>query len=139
MAEGTTAARGARRPPRSIRAATRNAALTGSAARGVARRLRKRGYSVVGTESYLVDDSEGPLHPGEVDRARAWAAGLVAERLAAGADRRAGSRAWIVVPESPDLICSTAVDHLDALAHPGEAEAVVWERRLEAARRRRGR
>lgn len=57
-----------------------NAALTGSAARGIARRLRGRGYTVVGAESYLVDDAEGPLHAGELDRARAWAAALAAER-----------------------------------------------------------
>jgi hypothetical protein len=62
-----------------------NAALTGSAARGIARRLRRRGYDVVGSESYLVDDSEGPLQAGEIERARAWAAGLVTARQAAGA------------------------------------------------------
>jgi hypothetical protein len=49
------------------------AALTGSAARGIARRLRHRGYTVVGSDSYLVDDAEGPLQEGELDRAREWA------------------------------------------------------------------
>ena len=52
------------------------AALTGSAARGIARRLRHHGYTVVGSDSYLVDDAEGPLQDGELDRARAWAAGV---------------------------------------------------------------
>jgi len=60
-----------------------NAALTGSAARGVARRLRRRGYTVVDSESYLVDDAEGPLHEGELDRARAWATTLTGEVPAA--------------------------------------------------------
>jgi len=45
--------------------------LTGVASRGIAKRLRGRGYDVVGTESFLVEDSEGPLEEGELDRARA--------------------------------------------------------------------
>ena len=49
------------------------AALTGSAARGIARRLRRRGFAIVGSESFLVEDSEGPLEDGELDRARDWA------------------------------------------------------------------
>jgi flavodoxin len=47
--------------------------LTGIASRGIAKRLRARGYEVIGTESFLVEDSEGPLEDGELDRARAWA------------------------------------------------------------------
>ena len=54
------------------------AAVTGSAARGIARRLGHHGYDVVGIESFLVADAEGPLEEGELDRARAWAASLVA-------------------------------------------------------------
>jgi hypothetical protein len=54
------------------------AALTGSAARGIARRLRHRGYDVVASESFLVADSEGPLEDGELGRARAWGASLAA-------------------------------------------------------------
>jgi flavodoxin len=54
-----------------------SAALTGSAARGIARRLRRHGYTVIDVESFLVDDSEGPLHEGELERARSWAAQLV--------------------------------------------------------------
>jgi flavodoxin len=50
--------------------------LTGAASRGIAKRLRRRGYDVLGTESFLVEDSEGPLADGELERARAWAADL---------------------------------------------------------------
>jgi flavodoxin len=50
----------------------RSTALTGTAARGIARRLRQRGYEVVATESFLVQDAEGPLEDGELERARAW-------------------------------------------------------------------
>ena len=59
----------------------RAAAITGSAARGIARRLRRRGYHVLAAESFLVEDSEGPLEEGELERARAWGAAL-AEQLA---------------------------------------------------------
>ena len=55
----------------------RSAALTGTAARGIARRLRRRGYDVVASQSYLVEDAEGPLEDGELERARAWGAELV--------------------------------------------------------------
>lgn len=54
--------------------------LTGSAARGIAHRLRHHGYEVLDTESFLVKDAEGPLEDGELDRARAWGAQL-ARRL----------------------------------------------------------
>jgi hypothetical protein len=50
--------------------------VTGLASRGIAKRLRHRGYEVVATESFLVADSEGPLEEGELDRARAWGAEL---------------------------------------------------------------
>jgi hypothetical protein len=37
------------------------------------------GYELlVKAESFLVEDSEGPLAPGELDRARAWGAKLAA-------------------------------------------------------------
>ncbi len=51
--------------------------LTGVASRGIARRLRHRGIDVIGTESFLVEDAEGPLEEGELDRARAWGAELL--------------------------------------------------------------
>jgi hypothetical protein len=69
------------RPVRSAAFDTRAdkaAALTGSAARGIARRLRHRGYDVVARESFLVEDSEEPLAAGEAERARAWGAELAA-------------------------------------------------------------
>jgi hypothetical protein len=50
--------------------------ITGSAARGIARRLRARGCDVVSTASFLVEDAHGPLAHGEEERARTWAAGL---------------------------------------------------------------
>src|SRR4051794_39348512 len=52
------------------------AALTGSAAKGIARRLRRHGCDIVDRQSFLVADSEGPLEDGELDRARAWGATL---------------------------------------------------------------
>jgi Flavodoxin len=54
-------------------------AVTGAAARGIARRLRRRGYDVIATESFLVEDSQGPLEEGELDRARAWGAELAGQ------------------------------------------------------------
>lgn len=54
--------------------------VTGMAARGIARRLRRRGYEVIESESFLVEDAEGPLEEGELDRARAWGSEL-ARRL----------------------------------------------------------
>ncbi len=56
--------------------ADKAAALTGSAAKGIARRLRHRGYEVADRQSFLVDDNEGPLADGELERARAWGATL---------------------------------------------------------------
>lgn len=52
--------------------------LTGSAAKTMAKRLRRRGYTVVATESFFVVDSEGPLADGELERAEAWGASLTA-------------------------------------------------------------
>jgi flavodoxin len=46
--------------------------LTGSAAKGIAHRLHRHGYEVVGEESFIVDDMAGPLHDGELDRAKEW-------------------------------------------------------------------
>jgi hypothetical protein len=56
----------------------RSPTLTGAAARGIAKRLRRRKYELIADpESFLVEDSEGPLAEGELDRARAWGASLV--------------------------------------------------------------
>jgi hypothetical protein len=47
--------------------------LVGSAARGIARRMRERGY-LLATEpqSFFVEGTPGPLEDGEVDRAWEW-------------------------------------------------------------------
>ncbi|HEX8975465.1 MAG TPA: flavodoxin domain-containing protein [Solirubrobacteraceae bacterium] len=50
--------------------------MTGAASRAIAKRLTRRGYSVLETASFLVEDSEGPLEAGELDRARDWGAQL---------------------------------------------------------------
>jgi hypothetical protein len=61
----------------------RSPALTGSAARGIAKRLRRHGYRIAAdSNSFFVEDSEGPLSSGELDRARKWGEALA--RLAAG-------------------------------------------------------
>lgn len=62
--------------------------LTGVASRGIAKRLARLGYDVVGSESFLVEDSEGPLADRELDRAREWGRKL-ADLVAAGAAPRA--------------------------------------------------
>lgn len=47
--------------------------LPGSAARSAAREVRRHHLGrVVGTESFFVEDMEGPLVAGELDRAEAW-------------------------------------------------------------------
>ncbi|AXH95634.1 flavodoxin family protein [Ornithinimicrobium avium] len=68
----------------SLRVATfdthvRHPNLPGSAARKAAKRLTRAGCTVV-TEptSFWVDDYEGPLLPGELDRAREWGSMLAA-------------------------------------------------------------
>jgi flavodoxin len=49
--------------------------ITGSAAREIHKRLRHLGCRLLAEpESFFVEGSEGPLEPGEEDRARAWAA-----------------------------------------------------------------
>jgi hypothetical protein len=59
--------------------------LTGSAASRAARQLRHHHCRLVEPpESFFVEHGEGPLLPGEVDRARAWGEQLGAEVVAAG-------------------------------------------------------
>lgn len=54
------------------------AILTGRASRGIAQRLRRNRFDVVGDpESFLVD-KDNHLREGEVDRARAWGEALAA-------------------------------------------------------------
>jgi flavodoxin len=64
--------------------------LTGSAAKGIAKRLRRKGFEQAAEpESFYVLGTEGPLKDGELERATEWAAGLRdqvedVERLAVG-------------------------------------------------------
>lgn len=52
----------------------KSAWLTGSAAKGIAKRLRQRGQVLIAPpESFFVEKSEGPLESGELERAAAWA------------------------------------------------------------------
>jgi flavodoxin len=52
--------------------------LTGSAATKIAQRLRHKGYTVVGTESFVVHGTGGPMADGERERAAAWGRELAA-------------------------------------------------------------
>lgn len=57
-----------------------SALVYGSAAKGIARRLRHSSYRpITDPESFFIDESEGPLKDGEVDRARRWGAELAAK------------------------------------------------------------
>ena len=52
--------------------------LAGGAANGIARRLRHRGYELVTAPAgFIVEDVEGPLRAGELERARTWGADLL--------------------------------------------------------------
>jgi flavodoxin len=64
--------------------------VTGAAARGIARRLRARDIAVIASESFLVQDTEGPLEPGELDRARAWGVELARKMALPSAVAAAG-------------------------------------------------
>lgn len=58
---------------------TGHVALVGSAARGIAKRLERRGYTLIAPpESFFVIATTGPLQAGEVERAGVWAKALVA-------------------------------------------------------------
>lgn len=59
--------------------------LTGAASQGIARRLRHHGYTVLETESFVVEAPEGPLQAGELERARDWGAKLATALRAPGA------------------------------------------------------
>ncbi|MCK2216122.1 flavodoxin domain-containing protein [Actinomadura sp. ATCC 31491] len=53
--------------------------MPGSAARAVARRLRRAGVRLAGpAQSFYVDGVRGPLLPGELERAREWGESLAA-------------------------------------------------------------
>jgi len=56
------------------------ALLSGSAARGIGKTLRRKGARLVAApESFFVAGAEGPLQPGEIDRAGAWAETIATE------------------------------------------------------------
>ena len=56
------------------------ALLVGSAARGIARRLREHGYVLAAEpESFFVEGTEGPLQEGELERAEEWGRRLADE------------------------------------------------------------
>lgn len=56
--------------------------MAGGAARGIARRLRARGYVLVAhPEGFIVAEAEGPMRAGELERARAWGASLVTQKV----------------------------------------------------------
>ncbi|WP_280300226.1 hypothetical protein [Nocardia neocaledoniensis] len=68
-------------PPRSAAAFGTKIArppwLPGSAAKGIAKRLRHLGYHLaLAPADFLVEDMTGPLSPGELQRATEWAARL---------------------------------------------------------------
>lgn len=55
----------------------KSAILTGSAAKTMAKKLKKLGYTIATEpESFFVLDSEGPLKEGELDRARKWGSSI---------------------------------------------------------------
>jgi flavodoxin len=54
--------------------------VVGSAAHGIAKRLRKHGYRLaVEPESFFVSGTPGPLEEGELERAAEWGRGLADE------------------------------------------------------------
>nr|BFE74710.1 hypothetical protein GCM10020092_080110 [Actinoplanes digitatis] len=50
--------------------------FSGSAAKGIEKRLRRHGVDVVARESFLVNAMEGPSADGELARAERWGASL---------------------------------------------------------------
>jgi hypothetical protein len=70
------------RPPVAVfdTRADRPELLVGSAAHGVAHRLKKRGYRLVAEpESFFVEGTPGPLEDGELERAADWGRALASE------------------------------------------------------------
>ena len=67
--------------------------LSGSAARGIAKTLRRKGARLVAApESFFVAGGEGPLQPGEIDRASAWAETIATEATRTPAKRESDRR-----------------------------------------------
>jgi len=68
--------------------------LSGGAAGGIARRLRGRLYDVIAEpEGFVVEDMEGPLRDGELDRATAWGSRVAHEAKQASRTSRPRGRA----------------------------------------------
>ena len=68
--------------------AHRSAALVGSAAKGIAKRLGRHGFDLVAApESFFIIDVDGPLEDGELERAQEWA-----RRLAERVERQSGAQ-----------------------------------------------
>ena len=62
--------------------------VSGSAARRIARLLRRHGYRVIARpEGFLVEDTGGPLRAGERERAARWGSRLAVEAALAGLPR----------------------------------------------------
>lgn len=60
--------------------------MSGGAARGIGRRLRRHGYHLVtDPQGFVVDGSYGPLRAGEIERAKQWGAQLVQMRASQSA------------------------------------------------------
>lgn len=60
--------------------ANKPALLVGSAARGIAKRLRQRGYALaVEPQSFFVEGTPGPLEEGELERSSEWGRELANE------------------------------------------------------------
>lgn len=57
--------------------------LTGSAASKILRRLERKGYSIIGAESFFVEHTDGPLAAGERERAVEWGRALTLSKVAA--------------------------------------------------------
>ncbi len=51
--------------------------FSGSAAKHIDKRLRRRGMTIVDRKSFLVGGLDGPVAKGELERAEAWGASLV--------------------------------------------------------------
>lgn len=56
------------------------ALFTGRASAAIARRLRRRGFRLLGRPQSFLVTRDNRLRPGELERARSWGAGLVTER-----------------------------------------------------------
>jgi Flavodoxin len=60
--------------------------LVGSAAQGIAKRLRRRGYTLATEpESFFIEGTPGPLEEGELERAAKWGSSLASEVMSPAA------------------------------------------------------